>query len=307
MNDKEYIILSGNKEKAMAKNIGDKLGITVGDINIKEVQGQETSVDIQSYVNYKNVFLLYNITPPVNQSIMELLFITDAIKKEGAEKIYWITNYLPYTKIKYKTDYKLNFSLFARLLEETSINKIYTFALYSPKISFYLKIPLYNIPLTNIYNRIIENNFSNNKNIVVSTIDYELQEVSKDVAEKIGVNCVFPIKNSKNNKILFEINENINGKDVLLVVDTINTGINITNYSNYLTLKGAKNIIVLSPHGIVNKKVIPIIEKSVIKQIYVIAHNFPKSDKIKIVPVSKIIQEIIKRTIEKKNLKHVLK
>ena len=60
--DDEYIILAGNKERPMAITISNRLGITLGDINVKSVQGSETSVDVQSYINYKKVFLLYNIT-----------------------------------------------------------------------------------------------------------------------------------------------------------------------------------------------------------------------------------------------------
>ena len=68
-----------------------------------------------------------------------------------------------------------------------------------------------------------------------------------------------------------------------------------------------KNISVIATHGILDKKAIPLIEKSVIKQIYVINHNYQKSEKIKIVSTTKIIEEIIKRTVDKKNLKNILK
>lgn len=301
------MIISTNKEKAQATSIANKLNITIGDVDIKQVQGSETSIDVKSYVNYKKVFLLYNISQPINESIMQLLFISDAIKKEGAEKIYLITTYLPYTKIKYRTEYKLNFSLFSRLLEETNIDKIYTFGLYSPKISFYLKIPLYNVPLTNIFSKVIEENFHSNKNLIVTTIDYELQESSKDIAKVIKAETIFPAKDNTNNKVSFNINASVNGKDVLIISDSIFTGENIIEYSNYLTFKGAKNIYVIATHGILDKKAVPLIEKSVIKQIFVISHNHQKSEKIKVVSTTKIVEEIIKRTIEKKNLKNVLK
>lgn len=301
------MIISTNKEKAQATSIANKLNLTVGEINIRQVQGSETSIDVKSYVNYKKIFLLYNISQPVNESIMQLLFIADAIKKEGAEKIYLITTYLPYTKIKYRTEYKLNFSLFSRLLQEINIDKIYTFGLYSPKISFYLKIPLYNVSITNIFSKVIEDNFYKNKNLMVTTIDYEMQEASKDIAKLTKSETIFPTKDVVNNKISFNISGSVNGKDILIISDSIFTGENIIEYSNYLTLKGAKNIYVIATHGLLDKKAIPLIEKSVIKQVYVITHNHQKSEKIKIISTTKIVEEIIKRTIEKKNLKNVLK
>lgn len=306
MND-EYIILSLNKEKSQITTIANKLNLTIGDVNLKQVHGTETSIDIKSYVADKKVFLIYNMSQPINESIMQLLFLTDAIRKEGAEKIYLITNYLPYTKIKSKTEYKLNFSLFSRLLEETKVDKIFTFGIYSPKISFYLKTPLYNIPIKNIFSKVLDEHFKGNKNLMVTTIDYEMQEVTKEVSKTLNSNFFFPTKKRENNKTKFKIHENINLKDILIISDSINTGQNILEYSNYLTYKGAKNIYVISTHGIIDKKVISLIEKSLIKKIFTITHNHQKSEKIKVIPITRFIEEIIKRTIEKKNLKNILK
>jgi len=303
----EYMIIALNKDKPPATSIANKLNITMGDVNLRQVQGSETSVDVRSYVNNKTIFLIFNINQPINESIMQLLFIADAIKKEGAEKIYLITNYLPYTKIKYRTEYKLNFSLFSRLLEEISVDKIYTFGLYSPKISFYLKIPLYNVPLTNIFSKVLTENFYNKDDLIITTVDYEMQEIAKDVSKLIKGKTIFPTKEQGNNKIMFSINGNVNQKDILIISDSIFTGENIIEYSNYLTLKGAKNIYVIATHGILEKKTIPLIEKSVIKEVYVTFHNHTKSDKIKVVSNTRIIEEIIRRTIEKKNLKNILK
>jgi ribose-phosphate pyrophosphokinase len=305
--DDEYIVISTNKEKAQATTIAKKLNITIGEINIKNVQGTETSVDIKCYVNDKKIFLIYNIAQPINESVMQLLFLCDALKKEGAEKIYLITNYLPYTKIKYKADYKLNFSLFSRLLKEVNIDKIYTFGIYSPKISFYLQTPLYNVPITNIFSKVLEDVFEHKEELIITTIDNDIQEMTKELTNKIKANFVFPIKNVKDNKISYKISENINNKDILVILDSINTGENIIEYSNYLTYKGAKNIYVIATHGVLDKKAIPLIEKSLIKEIYVTNNHFQKINKIKVVSTTKIIEEIIKRNIEKKNLKNILK
>ncbi|MDD3178427.1 MAG: ribose-phosphate diphosphokinase, partial [Candidatus ainarchaeum sp.] len=276
-------------------------------MNISYVQGHETSVDIKSYLNYKKVFLIYNIIPPVNEYIMELMFVCDALRKEGAEKIYLITSYMPYTKIKYKTEYKLNFNLFSRLLENINIDKIYTFGLYSPKISFYFKIPLYNIPITNIFSKILNDNFKENKNLIISTIDYEMQEISTEIANKLKTETIFPIKEEINGNINFQIKGNVNNKDILIISDSIYSGKNIINYSKFLTFKGAKDIYAIVTHGIFDKKAISLINNSVIKEIYSISNYYEKTKKIKIISITNIIEEIIKRNIEKKNLKHILK
>jgi len=306
MND-EYMILALQKDKPTAQTIADKLNIAIGDLTVKFAMGTETSVDVQSYVNNKIIFLIYNITQPANESLMQLLFICDAIKKEGAQYIYLITSYLPYTKIRTDVQQKLNFSLVTRFFDEVSIDKVYVFGLYNPKITYYTKISLYNVPVSTIFAKTLEDNFSNNKNLIITCIDHEMQDATRDVAKKINAKTIFPVKDFSNNKPEFEIYEEVNGKEILIVSDSINTAENLVGYSNYLAFKGARSISVLCTHGIMRKEAIPIIEKSIIKQIYTITHIFQKSNKVKLIPVTRIIEEIIKRTIENKNIKPVLK
>ena len=306
MND-EYMILASSRDKPTAQSIADKLYIPIGDIEIKQEMGTETSIDVESYVNDKNIFLIYNIVQPINESLMQLFFICDAIKKEGAKNIFLITNYLPYTTIMRDYPLKLNFSLITRFFEEVSINKIYTFGLYNPRITYYTKIPTYNIPISVAFSKVIEDNFISNKNMVVTCIDYEMQEASSDIAKKIGCKTVFPTKEYKNGILNFEIHQEINSKEILIISNTINSGERLIAYSNYLAFKGARNVSVICTHGIMRKEAIPLIEKSIIKQIYTLTHNFNKSDKVKVVPSTKVIEEIIKKTIENKSIKSVLK
>jgi len=306
MND-EYMILTSSKDKPTAKTIADKLDIQIGDIIIKQEMGTETSIDVESYINNKIIFLIYNLVQPINESLMQLLFVCDAIKKEGAKNIYLISSYLPYTTIMRDYPLKLNFSLVTRFFEEVSINRIYTFGLYNPRITYYTKTPIYNIPISVAFSKIIEDNFMNNKNLVITCIDYEMQEAATDIAKKIGCKTVYPNKEYKNGKQNFEIHQDINSKEILIISNTINSGERLISYSNYLAYKGARNICVICTHGIMKKEAIPIIEKSIIKQIYTLTHNYTKSDKVKVVSSTKIIEEIIKRTIENKSIKSILK
>ena len=307
MMNEEYMILASSRDKPTAQSIADKLDIPIGDIEVKQEMGTETSVDVESYVTNKTIFLIYNLNQPTNESLMQLLFACDAIKKEGAKSIYLITSYLPYTKIMSDYSLKLNFSLVARFFEEVSINRIYTFGLYNPRITYYTKIPTYNIPVSVVFGKVLEDNFASNKNIIVSCIDHEMQETSREVAKKIGSKTIFPTKELKNGKQAYEIHQEINGLEILLISDSINSGENLIPYVNYLTYKGARNISVICTHGILKKEAVALIEKSVIKQIYTLTHNFNKSDKIKVIPATKIIEEIIKRTIENKSIKSILK
>ena len=305
--NEEYIIISSNKNMPMATTISRKLDIPIANVQIKEVLGSETSIDVESYVNEKKVFLLYDLTKNINNKLMNLLFLCDAIRKEGAKEINLITNYLPYTKIKIKTEFKLNFSLVSRLIKLAKIDKIYTFALYSPKISYYIETPIFNVPSYKIFSKILDNEYENKKDIAITSIDSELQEQAKEVAEKINCEVFYTKKTKNNQKYEFEINKNINGKTILIYSDNINSGKNIIKFSKYLILKGAKRIDVICNHGIIQKKALEEIETSVINKVYTSIHDLEKSKKVKLISTTPIVQEIIKRNLDKKNLKTVLK
>ena len=305
--DNEFIIIPSTKEKSLAATIAGKLDVPVGDYTLKQVLGSETSITIDSYVNYKKIFLLYNITQPINESIMQILFLCDALRKEGAEKVYLITTYFPYTKMMARNEYNLNLDLFARLLKEVNIDLVYVFGLYNPRIVNYTKIPICNIPLITIFGKTLDDNFTNNKNLLITAIDHAMHEETNEIAKHVSSKTFFPIRKEVNGKVEFEVNYDVSGKDILVIIDTINTAATLIKFANLLTYKGARNISVFSTHGILDKSAIPDIEKSVVKQIFTITHSFSKSEKIRVVSISKIIEEIIKRTIEKKNLKSLLK
>ena len=125
-----------------------------------------------------------------------------------------------------------------------------------------------------------------------------MQEIANEIAKKLNLETVFPTKEEDTNgNIKFHIKGDVNNKDILIISDSINTGVNLINFSNFLTFKGAKNIHVIATHGAFDKKAIPLVNTSVIKQVYSISNYYEKTDKIKIITTTNLIEEIIRRTI----------
>jgi ribose-phosphate pyrophosphokinase len=306
--ERKFLILSPQKDKALARNISQRLNIPTTDFDIKTINGSENVVVLKSYVYQKNIFIVYNIHQPVNEEIMKLLLIVDALKREGAKHIVLIAPYLPYTKSPIDQKYIVNTNLLVRLLENIGIDSVYTFDLYSELITTVFKIPIYNVSVHRIFNKILDENFRGKDDVCIVTVDYELQKKARDMANNIKSDFIFVDSKIKNNKLEFNINKSVNNKRVLILSNTIDTGKMLVHLSRYLALKGARDIYLMVTHGIFRENAIERLEKSLIKQIYIATAPKQKlSNKIKVVSKINIITEIIQRIIERKNLKNFIK
>ena len=301
--DTEYIIFASNKDLALATTISNDINIPLGHLELKKINESETLVDIKSHVQGKNIFLIYNIVTPVNDSLMEIYLISDTLIKNGATGVHLILPYLPYTRILDDYVNKINFNLIVRQFQISGVSSIYTFDIYSPQLINAFKIPVYNINIKKIFSTVIEQKFKTNNNLVVTTLDYELKNRAVDISKEIGCEFVYTNKIDENNDNGFEINKSVNNKDVLLVGNRIASGELIVRFANFLALKGAKNIYVIATHGLFCEGAIERLDKSILKEIYVFSSPKSKiSNKIKIIPYAPIYKEIITRIIEKKNI-----
>jgi ribose-phosphate pyrophosphokinase len=299
----DYLIFAPNKDMALATVIASETNIPLGHMDIKKINDSETLVDIKSHVQQKEILLLFNIIPPVNDSIMQIFFISDSLTKLGAKSIHLILPYLPYTRIPDEQVNKINFNLLVRLFQTSGITSIYTFDMFSPQLVNAFKIPVYNINIKKIFSGVIEEKFKKNPDIVVTTVDYELKDRATDISKVIGCDFVYVNKIDENNDNGFEINKSVNNKDVLIIGNRIASGEIIMRFANFLALKGARNIFVIATHGLFSENAIERLKDSIIKEIYVFSSPRSKlSGKIKIIPYAPIYKEIISRVVEKKNI-----
>ncbi len=299
----DFILCAPNKDMSLATTISKEIDILLGHIDVKKINGTETLVDVKSHVQGKEVLLIYSIIPPVNDSLMEIYLIADTLVKNGASAVHLILPYLPYTRILEGQVNKINFNLIVRQFQTAGVTSIYTFDIYSPQLINVFKIPVYNINIKKIFSSVLEQKFKPNKDLMVTTVDYELKDRAVDIAEIIGCDFVYTTKIDENTDTGFEINKSVHGKDVLIVGNRIASAELIVRFSNFLALKGAKNIYVIATHGCFSEGGVERINKSIIKEVYVFSATGSKiSQKIKVLPYTPIFKEIITRIVEKKNI-----
>jgi len=302
--EKEYIIMAPQKDLPLATAIADKLDLPIAGIDLKKINESETVVDIKSYVNHKTVFLIFNLNTPINDSLMNLFFTSDLLKKQGAQKIHLFLPYFPYTKIPDDLITSIDLNLIIRFIEVSGIDSIYTFDMFNPQITSAINIPIYNISMKRLFSKTLEEKFRSNKDLVTTTIDFEFQYRARDIAKEINSKFITVNKYFKDFEETYEIESNINNKDVLVIGNLIVSAQILTNFANYLTTKGARSVSILATHGVFSEGAVNRIENSVIKDIYVCTAPKQKySKKIKVISYINIIKEIIERIIDQKSIK----
>jgi ribose-phosphate pyrophosphokinase len=302
--EKEYIIMAPQKDLPLATAIADKLDLPIAGIDLKKINESETVVDIKSYVNHKTVFLIFNLNTPINDSLMNLFFTSDLLKKQGAQKIHLFLPYFPYTKIPDDLITSIDLNLIIRFIEVSGIDSIYTFDMFNPQITSAINIPIYNISMKRVFSKTLEEKYRSNKDLVATTIDFEFQYRARDIAKEIKSKFVTVNKYFKDFEETYEIESNINNKDVLVIGNLIVSAQILTNFANYLTTKGARTVSILATHGVFSEGAVNRLEKSVIKDIYVCTAAKQKySKKIKVISYINIIKEIIERIIDQKSIK----
>jgi len=267
--EKEYIIMAPQKDLPLATAIADKLDLPIAGIDLKKINESETVVDIKSYVNHKTVFLIFNLNTPINDSLMNLFFTSDLLKKQGAQKIHLFLPYFPYTKIPDDLITSIDLNLIIRFIEVSGIDSIYTFDMFNPQITSAINIPIYNISMKRLFSKTLEEKFRSNKDLVTTTIDFEFQYRARDIAKEINSKFITVNKYFKDFEETYEIESNINNKDVLVIGNLIVSAQILTNFANYLTTKGARTVSILATHGVFSEGAVNRIENSVIKDIYV--------------------------------------
>jgi len=155
-----------------------------------------------------------------------------------------------------------------------------------------------------LFSKTLEEKFRSNKDLVTTTIDFEFQYRARDIAKEINSKFITVNKYFKDFEETYEIESNINNKDVLVIGNLIVSAQILTNFANYLTTKGARTVSILATHGVFSEGAVNRIENSVIKDIYVCTAPKQKySKKIKVISYINIIKEIIERIIDQKSIK----
>ena len=277
-------IFTGNANVELANDVAKFAGIPLGDAEVFKFSNDNTFVKINENVRGADTFIIQPTCYPVNDNMMELLIMIDALKRASAQRINCIIPIFGYARSdkKDQTGVPITAKLIADLLTKAGANRIIAMDLHSDQIQGFFDIPvdhLYSMP---IFTRYFKANLDISNAVVVSP-DTGGTARARAFAKRLNCNLAIGDKrrtgNNDKTEILNIIGE-VEGKTAILFDDIIDTGGSLCKMSKGLMDKGAKNVFAACAHGILSGNAIKNIEESPIEKLF-ITNSVPLSEEKK--------------------------
>ena len=304
---KNIKIFTGNANPALARDIADLLGVSVGDSEVGTFSDGEISVNINETVRGADVFVVQSTNAPVNDNLMELLIMIDAFKRASAGRITAVIPYYGYARQdrKAKARDPITAKLVADLITAAGADRVLTMDLHAPQIQGYFNIPLDHLlgaPILSKY--FIGNGFKDRDDVVVVSPDLGSVTRARKFADRLHASIAIIDKRRPRANVseIMNVIGDIQGKTAILIDDVIDTAGTITNGANALIKLGAKEVYACCTHSVLSGPALQRINESAIKELVMLntvdlpAHRM--SEKFVLLSVAPVFAEAIRRIYE---------
>ena len=302
---KDIKIFAANSNPLVASEISKCLNLPMGKSEVKTFSDGEISVSLSESVRGSDCFIVQSTCDPVNNHIMELLIMIDAMKRASAGRITAVIPYFGYARQdrKAKARDPISAKLVSDLITAAGADRVLTMDLHAPQIQGFFNIPvdhLLGAPL--LISFLKEKIKGNAEDYVVVSPDLGSVTRARNFATKLG--CSLAIIDKRRQKAnvseVMNIIGDVKGKKVLLVDDMIDTAGTLCNAANAIIEKGgATEVFACATHAVLSGPAIERIKQSAIKEvIFLDTIQIPKEkmlDKFKILPVAPLFAEAIER------------
>ncbi len=297
----DYKIFAGNSNPELAEEIAKIMGKPLGKATVTKFSDGEISVNLWETVRGIDTYIVQPTCDPVNDSLMELLIMIDAMKRASAGRINAVIPYYGYARQdrKAKARDPITAKLVADLLSSAGADRVVTMDLHASQIQGYFNIPvdhLLGMPILVKY--FMDKNLDN---LVVVSPDHGSVTRARNMAQPLDVPIAIVDKRRPKANVseVMNIIGDIQDKNVLIVDDMIDTAGTLTNAANALKDLGAKDVYACATHAVLSGPAIERIENSVIKECVLLnTVQIPKekrSPKIKVLSVAPLFAEAMIR------------
>ena len=294
-------VFACNSNKALAESIASKLGLKLGDCEVEKFSDGEISVKINETIRGADVFIIQSTSYPVNDNLMELLIMIDAMKRASAGRINAVIPYYGYARQdrKAKARDPITAKLVADMLVAAGADRVVTMDLHAAQIQGYFNIPVDHMLGMPIITKYFKDQAQ--ENLVIVSPDHGSVPRARKMAEPL--NCPIAIVDKRrpepNKSEIMNIIGDIKGKHCILIDDMIDTAGTITNAANALKDLGALSVRAAATHAVLSGPAIERIEKSAIEEL-VLLNTLPipeekRIEKMKILSVAPLFAEAMSR------------
>lgn len=286
-------IFACNSSHALAEDIAKKMGTTLGGAVVEKFSDGEISVKINETIRGADVYIIQSTSSPVNDNIMELLIMIDAMKRASAARITAVIPYYGYARQDRKARARdpISAKLVANILTTAGANRVLTMDLHCAQIQGFFDIPVDNLAGTSLLTNYYINKYGDDLENFVA-VSPDLGSVSRTRKFAEGLNIPLAIIDKRRPKAnvseIMNIIGDVAGKKVILVDDMIDTAGTISNAANALKERGAIEVDACCTHAVLSGPAIKRIQESAINELLVLdTIELPEEKNIdKIVSVS---------------------
>ena len=298
MESSEIKIFSGLSNVPLAKKIAKKLGKPLGSVEFKRFSDGEIWVKYGENIRGSDVYIVQSTNPPA-ENILELLIMIDAARRASAKRITAVIPYFGYSRQDRKDQPRVSITakLIANLITTAGADRVITMDLHASQIQGFFDIPLDHLYGSSVFSALLE---GISDNLVVVSPDVGGIKMARAYAKRLHASLVLIDKRRPKQNVSEVVNiiGNVEGKDVLLVDDLIDTAGTFVGAIKALKNNGARRIFGAITHPVFSGEAVKRIHESELERLYVSDTILfeGNSDKIKVLTASDMFAEAIRRT-----------
>jgi ribose-phosphate pyrophosphokinase len=297
-------LVAGNSNRPLAEAISAYLDIPLAKAQVRRFADMEVFVEIQENVRGEDVFIIQSTSFPTNDHLMELLIITDALRRASARRITAVIPYFGYARQDRKSASRAPISakLVANLITHAGVDRVLTLDLHAGQIQGFFDIPTDNLFSAPTLARDIKDHLDGGNRMVVSP-DVGGVVRARALAKRIDAQLAIVDKRRERpgESEVMNIIGDVSGRSCILVDDIVDSGGTLVNAADALLANGAKEVYAYITHGVLSGGAVARIAGSRLKELVItdsimpteavkVAHN------IRVISIAQLMGEAIGRT-----------
>ncbi|MDD3789207.1 MAG: ribose-phosphate pyrophosphokinase [Petrimonas sp.] len=305
MQERPFKIFSGSKSRYFAEKVCNSLGCPLGNMIIEHFADGEFSVSYEESIRGKQVFLIQS-TFPNSDNLMELLLMIDAAKRASAKSIVAVLPYFGWARQdrKDKPRVSIGAKLIADLLSVAGINRLITMDLHADQIQGFFDVPVDHLYASGVFVEYIKS--LKLDNLVIATPDVGGTKRASAYAKFLGCPMVicYKLRKKANEISEMQIIGDVNGMDVLLIDDIVDTAGTITKAADLMMENGANSVRAIASHAVMSDPASQRVDNSKLTEI-IFTDSIPyskKSEKVKILSVADMFADSIERVCNNESI-----
>ena len=295
-------IFTGNSNVSLAQMICEHLGIPLGKAQVKKFSDGEINVEINESVRGMDVFVVQSTCPPVNDHLMELLILIDALKRASAARINAVIPYYGYARQDKKVVPRASISakLVADLITTSGASRLLTIELHASQIQGFFNIPVDHLYASALLSDYLRERFQGD--LVIVSPDAGGVERARAFAKRVNAALAIIDKRREMPNVakVMHIIGDVVGKEAILLDDIVDTAGTLCNAAFALKEEGAENVYAYCTHGVLSGRAIDKLMESPLEEV-IVTDTIPlrgaavSCKKLKVLSVAPLLAEAIKR------------